>query len=220
MLQKLGAQLEQRLLPRSKVVLAGLITANVCLGLWLNATVREGMTPEPRLGELDGDRIQLLAEVGPPAEPTPKPPARECRIWGPEQDPQAFDTLRVELDAIGGFPEVQETTVRAEPDYLVYVQALGSRDNAKRVARELKALNIDSYAMTADSGAPILSVGLFSREHLAKRQHQRVTELGYEVATDVLERTQTVYNLVAHVSVDSDAYGTSTSACVAIAHSK
>ena len=35
MLQKLGAQLEQRLLPRSTVIFAGLITANLCLGLWL-----------------------------------------------------------------------------------------------------------------------------------------------------------------------------------------
>ena len=220
MLQKFGAQLEQRLLPRSKMLFAGLITANVCLGLWLNATTGEAVVPAPSLQALEGPEIQLLAEIAPPAEAVPKPPVRECRIWGPEKSPDLFAELQANLDAIGGFPEIQETEVRAAPDYLVYVTGLGSRDNAKRAARELKALNIDSYAMTSESGAPILSVGLFSRENLAVKQEERVAKLGYEVVLETLERTQTVYNLVAHVRVDSDEYQSSTSACVAIAQSK
>jgi hypothetical protein len=44
-----------------------------------------------------------------------------------------------------------------------------------------------------------------------------VISLGYAGQVDELPRAQTVYNLTAHVELDSQFYKTSTSACMAFA---
>jgi len=142
---------------------------------------------------------------------------RVCRVWGPEQKESAFNSLAKQLDALGGFPEVRKRTVQSTPDFLVYIDDLGSRDNAKRVAAELASVKTDSYLIIAEDGRPILSVGVFSRRALADRQHNRMQKLGYKVGLQTVERTQVVFNLTAHVPLDSPEYESSTSSCVEIA---
>ena len=205
----------------SRTLLMGLITANICLTFALIATQDSeddaSSLPANSLAT-NTDQIQLLTEVPAPL-PVAKPSPRECRVWGPEQDPTVFDTLRVMLEEGGGFPELLETRIQSAPDYLVYIGDLGARSNAKRVAAELATQSIDSYLMQSEDGLPILSVGVFSRRTLAQRQFTRVTGLGYTVAIEELERSQTVYKLAAHVAIDSDLYPSSTAPCAAIAHS-
>lgn len=161
-------------------------------------------------------QLKLVEE---PAQVAQQEPAavKECRVWGPESDPSTFVPLQSELEQIGGFPELVETQIDSKPDYLVYVANLGSRDNAKRVATELRSQDIDSYLINRDDGSRILSVGVFSRKRLADRQLERVVSLGYAGQVDELPRAQTVYNLTAHVELDSQLYKTSTSACMAFA---
>ncbi len=144
-------------------------------------------------------------------------PARECRVWGPEQTPDAFAALQSELRAQGSFPEVKATDIQAAADYLVLVDKLGSRDNAKRVRQELNSMDIDTYMMTRDDGSMVISVGVFSRQGLARRQLQKVSDMGYSAQVEQLQRSQTVYNLSAHVAVDSPLYATSISSCLNIA---
>ena len=216
MLNKIAHRFEEWLLPRSRTLLLGLLCANICLAFALIAfqDPQVGVaSPAPVIDK----EIQLLAEVS-PLEPAPKPTTRECRLWGPESKPEAFDPLVAVLDESGGFPEVQSQEVKSASDYLVYVGELGARANARRIARELSALQIESYQINRDDGTIILSVGLFSRQQLAEKHQKRVAELGYSVFVEELERRQTIYNLVAHVEPDSELYKTSTSACMAIAH--
>ena len=215
MLHKATPKFEEWLLPRSRVMLAGLLTANACLALWLGVSQAPVAMVAAPTSEL-GPEIQLLAEV--PIPPTPKPPPRECRSWGPEGDPQAFADLVAALDTTGSFPEVQQQDIQGAPDYLVYVGELGSQDNAKRVSRELKSQGIDSYIINRDDSYLILSIGVFSQEGRANLQQAKVSALGYDVFIEHLERVQTVYNLVAHVNVDSEFYRSSTSACMVFAH--
>jgi len=220
LLQKYSSKFEDWLLFNSRTLLMGLIAANICLTFALIANQEpQSVGPSLPAGNVasNTDKIQLLTEV-PALQPVSKPAPRECRTWGPERDPTAFDTLRVVLAEHGGFPELLETQMQGAPDYLVYIGDLGSRANAKRVAAELATQSIDSYLMRSEDGLPILSVGVFSRESLAQRQFAKVTGLGYAVAIEELERSQTIYNLSAHVAIDSELYGSSTSPCMAIAH--
>ncbi len=203
------------MLPRRHVVLTGLLCSNVCLAFGLIAMQDPNVDETPALAPLEA-QLKLIEE---PALVANQAPAaiKECRVWGPESDPDTFAPLQSELDQIGGFPEIIEMQVAGKPDYLVYVANLGSRDNAKRVASELRSQDIESYLINRDDGSRILSVGVFSRKRLADRQLQKVTDLGYAGQVDELPRAQTVYNLTAHVELDSQLYKTSTSACMAFA---
>jgi len=224
LLDKLGHKFEEWLLPRGRTLLVGLLAANVCLtvALWLtHEPSAEVAIAAAQVSEEVEHRIQLLAEVPEEAMPVTAPvqkPARACRVWGPEQSPDAFTELMVQLESSGSFPEVQSLEVKAAPDYLVYVGEIDSRDNAKRLAKELDALNIKSYLINQQDQPLKLSVGVFSRQQPAQKQKNRIADLGYPVAIEELERAQTVYQLSAHVEENSEAYESSTSACIAIAH--
>lgn len=222
MLQKVGFQLEHWLLPRRHLVLTGLLCANVCLAFALIAI--EDPLPNDQSSFLPlENQLKLVEEVDGESIGAQNPlqhrtaSAKECRSWGPESDPLEFQALQSQLNELGGFPEIIEMQVEGKPDYLVYVADLGSRDNAKRVTAELLSQNIESYLINRDDGTRILSVGVFSRAQLAKRQLQRVSSLGYSGQLEELPRAQVVYNLTAHVALDSDLYNTSTSACMAFA---
>lgn len=231
MLQRVGFQLEHWLLPRRHIVLTGLLCANVCLAFVLIAVQEPRPNDQSALLPLD-NQLKLVAEAQPPAQgelvaslqgqsqtsiQPVKSAAKECRSWGPESDPLEFQGLQTQLSDLGGFPEIVETQVAGKPDYLVYVANLGSRDNARRVSAELLSQNIESYLINRDDGSRILSVGVFSRAQLARRQLKRVSDLGYTGQMEELPRAQVVYNLTAHVALDSDLYKTSTSACMAFA---
>lgn len=223
------------------MVLGLLVLANVLLGLVMSLSSAD--QPEDRLPAVASPTVVAppsTAETNPPpsemnemaaVEPRVDDqdeqkaivataealPHRECRVWGPEATPEAFTQLRQALKADGSFPEVKATKIQAPADYLVLVHKLGARDNAKRVAKELKALDIDNFLISRDDGSVVISVGVFSRQDLARRQFDRLTELGYSMQMEQLQRAQTVYNLVAHVEVGSPHYGTSISSCMNIA---
>ncbi len=231
MLQKVGFQLEHWLLPRRHIVLTGLLCANVCLAFALIAFQDPRPNDQSALLPLD-NQLKLVEEAVPTTQgdavasvenqsqtlaPSVKSSAKECRLWGPESDPLDFEVLQNQLSELGGFPEIVEMQVEGKPDYLVYVANLGSRDNAKRVSAELLSQDIESYLINRDDGSRILSVGVFSRAQLAERQLKRVSDLGYAGQIEKLPRAQVVYNLTAHVTLDSDLYKTSTSACMAFA---
>ena len=207
---------EEWLLPRGRIFLLGLVTANICVGLALVAYQPVHKIPMPLASVPVDKQIQLLAE-GPAALALSAPEPRECRLWGPQSDRNSFDELAAQLREEGGFPEIRETKLHTDPDYLVYVGELGSREQAKRVGSELATLEIESYLIKRDDGSLILSVGLFSREKLAQNQLDKVTGLGYSAFLEELERSQTVFQLTAHVKTDSESYKSSTSSCMAIA---
>ena len=78
--------------------------------------------------------------------------------------------------------------------------------------QELKAVKVDNFRIQRDEG-DIISVGVFSRRLLADRQLARVRELGYPADVQVMERSQTVYNLQAYVDRTSALYAQSSQDC-------
>jgi len=211
--------LEQTLLPRSRLVLVGVVAANLIVGasLYLHSTGVEPPVLKAPLSSL-GEEIQLLAELRKvPAAPPPS--ARECRIWGPNEDPASFDELRKRLVTTGGVPQLREARLYRAPYYLVVVENLRSQDAARQAAQELNGLGIETYVMSRNDG-PAISVGLFSRSSGAEDRRRQTSELGYDVDIETLSRETTVYELAGHVEVESADYETSTRACAAIAQSK
>ena len=134
---------------------------------------------------VDADRA-VAQSVTPAAPPEPQPPAsvpRTCVALG------VFDTLE-EANAIserivsaGGETAVVEETEVGEPDYFVYVEPAASRALAHRTWRELVGQGIDAFVIPRGERENGVSVGAFSRRELAEAQHDRVSELGFSVAT-------------------------------------
>lgn len=135
---------------------------------------------------------------------------RACRVWGPRKSVEAFADLARALNEMGGFPEVVAVEVEAAPTYMVYVDG---QTRARQIMRELKAVKVDNFRIQRDEG-DIISVGVFSRRLLADRQLARVRELGYPADVQVMERSQTVFNLQAYVDPTSALYAQSSRNCM------
>ncbi len=212
---------EQWLMLRSRSVLAGLVISNVLVAALL-VGFREAPVPtEPAVSSF-APEIQLsMPQIAAAPEQSliePAEPVAECRFWGPEASEDAFAGLKSELEQMGGVPHIVKSEIEGTPDYLVSVVGLRSIEQAKQIAKELTALNIESYVLRREDAQPALSVGVFSRQDLAETQQQRVQKLGYQVSVDALIRTQTVYNLWAHVVADTELYRSSIAPCPTIAH--
>ena len=200
-----------------RIVLIGLVIANGALGVLIASTNQVGAVPSSSSSAPEfSDQLTLVTEMSAQVEaPPPKP--HECRVWGPERDPALFAELQNRLESEGGFPEITESVVVGAPDFLVYVEGLGSRDAVRRVAKELEAQGIESYPINRDDGERVLSIGVFSQSPRAQRLLSRVASLGYKTGIEELLRNQTVYHLTAHIPLSDQAYASSISGCVEIA---
>ncbi|MEE2784765.1 MAG: hypothetical protein VYE04_15470 [Pseudomonadota bacterium] len=225
------ARTKQWLFVNSRLVIGALLCANLGVaGLFLLSHKPRPSTQPVSADVLEGLEIVLLSELEVPADDvledrhlneeviptgsvaTPAPSARECRVWGPRATADEFSEVERQLAEEGGFPEIRATEVRASPVYLVYIDVLDSRTQARRIAQELKTINIDNLWMRRDSGV-IVSVGVFSRRLLADRQLSRMQELGYEAKLEEMPRQQTVYKLYGYVKPDAPVYAQSSSSC-------
>jgi hypothetical protein len=225
------ARTKQWLFVNSRIVIGALLCANLGVaGLFLLSHKPRPSTQPVSADVLEGLEIILLSELEVPADDvledrhlneeviptgsvaTPAPSARECRVWGPRATADEFSEVERQLAEEGGFPEIRATEVRASPVYLVYIDVLDSRTQARRIAQELKTINIDNLWMRRDSGV-IVSVGVFSRRLLADRQLSRMQELGYEAKLEEMPRQQTVYKLYGYVKPDAPVYAQSSSSC-------
>jgi hypothetical protein len=167
-------------------------------------TSRTGAAELALLSELPPPAADEIAAVQPKDTPQVTQPSIEvsanspqaCVAVGPFDDLHQVETLRDEILEQGGNAEVVEEEIDRSPDYLVYIHTTGSRVVARRVREELKAQAIDSHIIAGGDLQDALSVGVFSREPLARAQYDRVLGLGYEAAVRPLPRRRTVYHLV------------------------
>ncbi|MEM7293481.1 MAG: hypothetical protein AAF420_08830, partial [Pseudomonadota bacterium] len=195
---------------RSSLLLVLLLVANLVVGAWLFMRPVANVVKDQPLAALKAEEGLALVNASQPLQVLTEA-ARECRIWGPDSNREAFADLHSALAAEGGLPEVIEKTVEATPDFLVYVDRLGSVNNLRAASVELKRMNIDSYLI---SRTPLkLSVGVFSSADRATRLQRTLTDLGYGVAVETLPRSQIVYTLSAHVLASSPLYQKSVSSC-------
>ena len=140
-----------------------------------------------------------------------------CRIWGPIAEESTLTGLRASIEKMGDVIEVQETEVQSDPDYLVYLDADGNIDNARRLVKELAGQSIDAYIIAGGELVNSVSVGVFSRSGRAENQRQRIEALGYEPVVEALSRIQTVYHLIGRVPASFHDPDQVSSDCAAIA---
>jgi len=204
-------------LPYRRIFLMGMVAANLCLPLvlisWQDQTNHVEEIPSKAVAE-----IRLIDEVGVRSVTDVPEVFTECRIWGPEVEAGAFDGLIAQLDQQGGEPDIQMSEVPVAPDYLVYIGGLGTNASINRVIAKLNDQRIDSYVIKRENAAPILSVGVFSRQEYAELQLTTVEKLGYKGFIEELPKSKTVYNLTAHVSIASELYKSSNAGCMTFAH--
>ena len=204
-------------LPYRRILLMGMLAANVCLPLvligWQDQPTQVGSIYSQAVAE-----IHLVDEIGVPSGAGVHEPYAECRRWGPEADPAAFDGLIAQLDQQDGEPDIRTSEVPVAPDYLVYIGGFGTNGSINRVIEKLNDQRIDSYVIKRENAAPILSVGVFSRQEYAELQLTTVEKLGYKGFIEELPKSKTVYNLTAHVRIASELYKSSNADCMTFAH--
>lgn len=143
----------------------------------------------------------------------PAPPV--CRAWGPFTELTQAESVAAALELDPMDFEVFESQVRARPDYLVTVQASGSRRSAARIVEELRTQDVESYLL--DRPGNVLAAGVFSNQARAEMLRRRLDELGYGAAIEPLDRSHRVYHLMARLPADREPAIPAAGACGDIA---
>jgi hypothetical protein len=134
-------------------------------------------------------------KVEPPKMPVmiKEPDRRVCARLGPYPDEKgggiAVRALR-EAGLQAAMAEVQE---QKSVQYWVVLPAAESRRRALQTLRELQARKIDSYLITSGEMSNAISLGLFSREELARGVQQKIKEAGYPAEIRLKERFEKVF---------------------------
>lgn len=143
-----------------------------------------------------------------PAPTTPSLPAEPnldgqpqsilaCIVIGPFTNEDDAQAAMAHVEQAGGRPRLQTETISAQPDYLVYVEPAVAKDIATRTGQALKSQSIDAYVIPSGTRQHGVSVGVFKDRNRAMAQQNRVSELGYVVKMDTLDRSATMYRIVA-----------------------
>ena len=120
-----------------------------------------------------------------------------CIVMGPYTNENDAQAAMARVEQAGGRPRLQTETISAEPDYLVYVEPAVAKDIATRTGQALKSQSIDAYVIPSGTRQHGVSVGVFKDRNRAVAQQERISELGYVVKMDILDRSATMYRIVA-----------------------
>ena len=157
----------------------------------------------PPSADAPGEPIQPeLATTTPslPAEPNLDEQPQStlaCIVIGPFTNENDAQAAMARVEQAGGKPRLQTETISAAPDYLVYVEPAVARDIATRTGQALKSQSIDAYVIPSGTRQHGVSVGVFKDRNRAVAQQKRISELGYVVKMDILDRSATMYRIVA-----------------------
>jgi len=209
-----------------KSLLLILVAANCLYGYAaysrMDATIRVADRPAP-FTPLDVPTIRLVSEL-PAAVEIEAPvvaatPPRSCQALGPFDDRDAVERLKSEIESVGGAATIVEGETQAPSGFLVYVGPAESAKSARVIRDRLVERNIDCHIIATGELAHALSVGVFSREELAKRQSRRVEELGFTAHVTPLHRSAPTYHLLTN-SPPPEAARVASTECAAIASSE
>jgi hypothetical protein len=140
-----------------------------------------------------------------------------CRAWGPFNDITQLEPLQASVATVGSAIEVRTSEIAGEPDFLVFIDTGGNPDTARRTLAELQNQSVDAYVIAGGPFLNAVSVGVFSRQDRARSQHERVESLGYKASIEALNRSQSVYHLIARVPVAFELADLDSIPCNAIA---
>lgn len=113
-----------------------------------------------------------------------------CSIAGPFPKKDEATDLVNKLADLDIASEVQPRNVTLLPDYMVYVGPQPSADQARKLAAEFAAQNIDSHVIGRGNLQNALSLGVFSQAPFADSLLEELREQGYDanIATMSLNR--------------------------------
>lgn len=148
-------------------------------------------------------------EEGPPPEDlaapaSPGAPANAvCALVGPFSERGAAQTAAAGIRAAGGSVEWQLETVSVAPTYLVYVVPAAAKDEAVETWRALRAQSIEAFIIPSGERKNGISVGVFAEQPRAAAQRERVAKLGHAVQVVAMERSATVFRLLARTAPEA-----------------
>ena len=154
--------------------------------------------------------VQFVDEdEGPPPEELAAPaipdaPANAvCALVGPFSERDAAQTAAAGIRAAGGSVEWRPETVSAAPTYLVYVVPAAAKDEAVETWRALRAQSIEAFIIPSGERKNGISVGVFAEQPRAAAQRERVAKLGHAVQVVAMERSATVFRLLARAAPEA-----------------
>ncbi|WP_075186046.1 SPOR domain-containing protein [Teredinibacter haidensis] len=112
-----------------------------------------------------------------------------CDMVGPFKDREQAQTFTERLAAIDIRSEIKELEIPAGARYQVYLPPEASHKAALRKLAELQAKKVDSYIIPKGELANGISLGMFSREELAKQQLVEAKAIGLDAEVNIIERT-------------------------------
>jgi hypothetical protein len=142
-----------------------------------------------------------------------------CRAWGPFSELAEAEALAARLSLPGDDFEVFQSRVTASPDYLVTLAVPGPRDAADRAMQELGDQQVESYILDREeAGGVVLAAGVFSAAPRAEARREQLLALGYPAVVEPLDRSRSVYHLLARMPAGAQPEVPALGACGDIAH--
>ena len=186
-------------------------------GYWQQSQVSPEPLPEASIPiePQDGQELVLLTERLPsPASPAPPPsigpdrpkieppklPAatkeperRICARLGPYPDEKGGRAAIQALTQSGLKASMAEVQEQKSVQFWVLLPPADSRRRALQTLRELQARKIDSYLISSGELNNAISLGLFSRDELARGVQQKIREAGYPAEIRPKEKFEKVF---------------------------
>ena len=116
-----------------------------------------------------------------------------CSSVGPFNEEGKPGQLVEELAAAGVYSVLDSKVTEQETQYWVILPPAGDRHQALQTLKELQARKIDSYLISSGDMKNSISLGLFTREALAKGVQEKIREAGYPAEIRLKERSETEY---------------------------
>jgi len=162
---------------------------------------------------LRGEKLELLTERLPaPGSPVPPPTIapqtavaspktgavqqqdeKICSSVGPFDSEAKPKRLVKELAGAGVYAILDSRVTDRETQYWVILPPAADRHQALQTLKELQARKIDSYLISTGDMKNAISLGLFTRDELAKGVQEKIKEAGYPAEIRLKERSDTEF---------------------------
>jgi len=137
---------------------------------------------------------QLVADIAIDSALNESANALRCYTLGPFKDQNIMQQVRESLSEHVSDVKVRKRQESEKHRYWVYIPAQSSREQAKALAKQLRASKIkDFYIVLSGDTKNGISLGHFREQSHANRRMKRVSEMGFEVGINVIYRDYDVY---------------------------
>lgn len=128
----------------------------------------------------------------PPQMPRPQAPSlRVCARVGPFENEAARNAILKRLGEAGLKAISEPPEANSVRQYWVLLPPADSRRRALQTLRELQARKVDSYLIASGDMRNAISLGLFSREELARGVQEKIREAGYPAEIQPKDKPET-----------------------------